>query len=78
MHHTIQNYGQLHLYEDLTLVELADDYVLQELLVSTSLHENLIYTFSPRLVAIHSHAVESLVQEMEKRGYTPRVEYQDD
>jgi hypothetical protein len=74
----IQNYGQLHLYEDLTLVELADDYVLQELLVSTSLHENLIYTFSPRLVAIHSHAVESLVQEMEKRGYTPRVEYQDD
>ncbi len=69
-----RNYGQLHVYENLTLIELADDYALQELLVSTSLRKHLVYQFSPRLVAIRADTVEDLVQEMEKRGYTPRVE----
>ena len=68
-----RNYGQLHVYENLTLLELADDYVLQELLVSTSLHEYLVYQFSPHLVAVRDDAVDQLVQEMERRGYTPRV-----
>jgi hypothetical protein len=67
------NYGQLHVYENLTLLELADDYALQELLINTSLQEHLVYRFSPRLVAIHAHAVDGLVEEMEKRGYTPSV-----
>jgi hypothetical protein len=67
------NYGQLHIHEDLTLIELADDYALQELLVSTSLQEYMVYQFSPRLAAIHADAVDELVEEMEKRGYTPRV-----
>ena len=69
-----QNYGQLHLYRDITLLELADEYILQELLLNTSLRENLVYQFSPRLVAISTQAVDELVEEMEKRGYTPRVE----
>jgi hypothetical protein len=68
-----RNYGQLHVHENLTLLELADEYALQELLVSTSLREHLVYQFSPRLVAIRADTVQELVQEMEKRGYTPRV-----
>jgi hypothetical protein len=68
-----RNYGQLHVYENLTLLELADEYALQELLVSTSLREHLVYQFSPRLAAIRADVVQELVQEMEKRGYTPRV-----
>jgi hypothetical protein len=67
------NYGRLHVHEDLTLIELADDYALQELLVSTSLQKHLVYQFSPRLAAIRADAVDELVEEMEKRGYTPRV-----
>jgi hypothetical protein len=69
----VQNYGQLHVYEDITAIELADDYALRELLASTSLREHLVYQFSPRLVAIRTKAVDILVEEMEKRGYTPRV-----
>jgi len=69
-----QNYGKLHVYQDITLIEMADDYALQELMINTSLRDHLVYQFSPRLVAIRPEAVESLVQEMEKRGYTPRVE----
>ena len=69
-----ENYGKLHVYDDITLLELGDDFALQELLSNTSLRAHVIYTFSPRLVAIHPNAVEDLIQEMEKRGYTPHVE----
>ncbi|MGD2207737.1 MAG: helicase-associated domain-containing protein, partial [Anaerolineae bacterium] len=69
-----ENYGKLHVYDDITLIELADDYALQELLSNTSLRDHVIHTFSPRLAAIHPDAVDDLVQEMEKRGYMPHVE----
>lgn len=69
-----RNYGKLHLYEGITLIELADEYALQELMLNTSLRDHMVYQFSPRLVAIRPEAVDTLVQEMEKRGYTPRVE----
>lgn len=68
------NYGKLHIYEDITLIEMTDDYALQELMVNTSLCEAIVHQFSPRLVAIRLEAVDTLVLEMEKRGYTPRVE----
>jgi len=68
-----RNYGLLHVYEDITVVELADEYALQELLASTSLREHIIYQFSPCLIAIRPDRVDDLVREMEGRGYTPRL-----
>lgn len=69
-----ENYGKLHLYQGMTLIELADEYLAQELMMSTSLGKNIIYQFSPRLIAIRPDAVDDFVQEMEKKGYMPRVE----
>ena len=69
-----EGYGQVHLYEEVTLVEFADDFALQELLASTSLAQHLIYQFSPRLVAIQTEAVEALRNELVRQGHTPRVE----
>jgi hypothetical protein len=68
-----QNRGLLHIYENITLIELADDYALQELLISTSLADHLVFQFSPRVVAIRADGVDALVQDMEKHGYTPRI-----
>jgi hypothetical protein len=68
-----QNYGLLHVYEDITVIELADEYALQELLACTSLREHIIYQFSPYLIAIRPDRVDALVREMEGRGYTPRL-----
>lgn len=69
-----QNYGKLHIYDEMTLIEMADDYALQELFSNTSLREHVIYQFSPRLVAIRPEALDRLVGEMEKQGYMPRIE----
>lgn len=74
LHTWERNRGLVHIYENITLVELADDYALHELLVSTPMADSIVYQFSPRLVAIWADQVDALVEEMEKRGYTPRVQ----
>jgi hypothetical protein len=74
VHAWSENYGKLHIYDDIALIEMADEYVLRELLSNTCLEQHLIYQFSPRLIAIQPDAVDNLVEEMEKRGYTPHVE----
>ena len=69
-----EGYGQVHLYNEVTLVEFADDFALQELLASTSLARHLVYQFSPRLVAIKAEAVDTLRDELVHLGHTPRIE----
>ncbi|HEY8745336.1 MAG TPA: helicase-associated domain-containing protein, partial [Chloroflexota bacterium] len=66
-------YGQVRLYDDLTLIELADDYLLPELLRTTSLSSAIIYTFSPRLIAVEPAAVERLSGEMARAGHPPSI-----
>lgn len=67
-------YGRLRLYEGLTLLEFADDFVLPELLAATGLRQQIVYQFSPRLVAIDPGGAEALIGELRRRGYTPSVE----
>jgi hypothetical protein len=66
-------YGLVHLYDEVTLIEFADDFALKELLASTSLARHLVYEFSPRLVAIQSDAVDELRAELIQQGHTPRL-----
>ncbi len=68
-----EHFGDVHLYRDLALMELADDYVLTELLASTSLSQYLLYRFSPRLVALRPEGVEALREELVGKGYTPKI-----
>jgi hypothetical protein len=67
------NYGRAHLYEHLTVIELADDLALRELLASTSLGQFVVHQFSPRLVVVRDENVDAWVIEMVKKSYTPRV-----
>jgi hypothetical protein len=68
-----EGYGQVHLYDEVTLIEFADDFALQELLASTSLAQHLVYRFSSRLIAIKIEAVDTLHDELVRLGHTPRV-----
>jgi hypothetical protein len=69
-----ENYGRLYLYTDIALIEFADDYCLPELLANSSLNQILLYTFSPRVVAVRPDGLQNLVGELRARGYTPQVE----
>ncbi|MEW5987508.1 MAG: hypothetical protein AB1791_12815 [Chloroflexota bacterium] len=66
-------YGQIHLYEGLTVIELADDMALPELRASGLLGDALVHEFSPRLVVIKESEADSLVEKLIGRGHTPRV-----
>ncbi|HUE76237.1 MAG TPA: helicase-associated domain-containing protein [Chloroflexota bacterium] len=67
------NYGSIHLYDDLTLVELGDDFLLPELLATTTLRASLVHTFSPRLIAIDPAAANRIIAELTRLGHAPRV-----
>jgi len=66
-------YGRLRLYEDLTVIELGDEYALAEMKAITSLDEYLVAEVSPRLVVIPPEAVDHLVQELRAAGHTPQT-----
>ena len=68
-----REYGTLRLYDDMTLIELADDLLLPELLATTSLQQHLLHQFTPRLVAVAAPGVDDLVVELTRLGQPPRV-----
>ncbi len=65
-------YGQVRLYENVTVIEFGDAYALTEMKAATSLAQHLIAEISPILVLIPVSAVNTLVSELEKAGYTPK------
>ena len=67
------NYGRTHVYEGLTVIELTDDFALRELLASTSLSQFMVHQFSPRLVVVRDENVDEWMNEIVKKGYTPRI-----
>ncbi len=69
-----ERFGRLQIYEDMTLIEFADDFCLPELLASTSLSQILLTTFSSRLVAVRTSSAGDFIAELQAKGYTPRLE----
>lgn len=68
-----RRYGRVRVYQSLTVLELSDDFAAKELAASTSLLKHVIYQISPRAFVLPEEAVNELVEEMQAKGYTPRV-----
>jgi hypothetical protein len=66
-------YARTRLYDGLTVIEFADDYILQELLSQTDLQEHLLFTFGPRLVAVRPESADAIARQLVKKGYTPKL-----
>ena len=64
-------FGRVRVYESLSVLELADDYALRELVSNTSLGDHIVYQISPRAVVVETDAIDTLMDEMVARGYTP-------
>ncbi len=65
-------YGQVRLYEKVTVIEFGDAYALTEMKAATSLNKHLIAEISPTLIIIPANTVNLLAAELEKAGYTPK------
>ncbi|RLB77481.1 MAG: hypothetical protein DRH15_11250 [Deltaproteobacteria bacterium] len=65
-------YGQVRIYENVTIIEFGDDYALAEMKAVTPLEGVIIAEISPRLVIIPQEAVAPLTAALEQAGYTPK------
>lgn len=65
-------YGRVRMYENVTVIEFSDEYALAEMKAATSLEKYLVAEISSNLVIIQESAVNNLVNELEKAGYTPK------
>ena len=68
-----RRHGRVRVYQSLTVLELADDFAARELAASTSLMKHVIYQLSPRTFVLHEEGLHRLLEELRKKGYTPRV-----
>ncbi len=66
--------GRHQIYDNLAVIEFGDDVILEEIQATTSLGRAQVYAVSPRcLVILDPSAVQPLVDELRKKGYTPQV-----
>lgn len=62
------------LHRNVVLIECADDLALEELMAVTPLPVHAIRQLSPRAVIVDPDYVETIIQAMLQKGYTPRVD----
>ncbi|BCX06035.1 MAG: hypothetical protein KatS3mg053_3973 [Candidatus Roseilinea sp.] len=68
-----RRHGRVRVYQSLTVLELADDFAAKELAASTRLMKHVVYQLSPRAFVLHDDDLEVLIEELQEKGYTPRV-----
>jgi len=66
-----RRHGRVRVYPALAVLELADDLAVRELSLNTSLKQHIVYQISPRAVVLRAEAVDTLLEEMQEKGYTP-------
>jgi len=66
-----ERFGRVRIYESLSVLELADDYALRELISNTSLGQYIVHQISPRAAVVATDAIDKLMDEMVAHGYTP-------
>jgi hypothetical protein len=68
-------YGRVRLYDEVSLVELSDQVLPEEVLAAVpTLREHQVYAVSPRLLAIRPPAADAVIDELARLGYAPHVE----
>jgi len=68
-----RRHGRVRVYQSLTVLELADDFAAKELAASTSLMQHVVYQLSPRAFVLHEDGLDALIEELQEKGYMPRV-----
>lgn len=68
-----KRFGRVRIYQSLTVLELADEIAAKELAVNTSLLKRVVYRLSPCAFVLADEDVDALIEEMQAKGYTPRI-----
>ncbi len=67
----IASYGRVRLYTDVSLMQVADAAVMQQLDALTSLDEQVVRAIHPTLLMLKKQGLEQLLEELKRRGQAP-------
>ncbi|MCX6018731.1 MAG: helicase-associated domain-containing protein [Chloroflexi bacterium] len=68
-----RRFGRVRVYQSLTVLELADEMTARELAANTSLMRYVVYRISPHAFVLPDDVIDDLIDEMQSKGYTPRM-----
>ena len=69
-----ERFGRVHLYEKVTVIEFTDNTAVAELRAANILTEaHILAELSPRLLVIDEQHAQKLFDQLEQKGYTPRM-----
>ena len=68
------NHEQIRLYADVVVLEVADEYLFEELKSDESLADAVIYEFSPQSALIRREALPAIYERLKRKGYTPKLQ----
>jgi len=68
-----RRFGRVRVYQALTVLELVDEMAARELAANTSLMKHVLYRISPHAFVLPDEVVDDLIEEMQAKGYTPRI-----
>jgi hypothetical protein len=69
----VNNYGQVRLYTDMTLLEVADNLTMRELNATTSVEQHIVQPIRPTLLILEKQGGEQVLDELKRRGQAPLV-----
>ncbi len=72
------SYGQIRLYTDVSLLEVADALVMRELDATTSVEEQIVQALSPTRFLLKKQGMERVIEELKRRGQTPLLHEEDE
>ena len=72
------SYGQIRLYTDVCLLEVADALVMRELDATTSVEEQIVQALSPTRLLLKKQGMERVIEELKRRGQTPLLHEEDE
>jgi len=71
------NYGRVRLYTGVSLLEVADNLVMRELAMTTSVEEQIVQNIQPTLMILKKQGTGRLLEDLKRRGQTPLLHEED-
>lgn len=68
-----QRWGLVHEYTSLAVIEVADDFLVKELLAATRIGQYVVSRCGPTALAVEATDVDAVITELRRAGYLPKV-----
>jgi hypothetical protein len=77
LEHWVASYGQVRLYTEVALLEVADTALVRELVATTSLEKQIVRALQPTMFILKKAGAGHIIDDLKRRGQTPLLHDED-